>query len=921
MRGADDAARPALPLAPDSYRHGLRPERIRSSTLRLRRHRSALRELRQASGRAAPERTRTPPVEPLRFTSVGTPCPAAVTPINSLETDSDELLHVEDGLIVTYRVLTQGSISADDPSTFKPSASSDALRYRSYLLEREARMLGSAGAESANDLRGKALASGGEFVLVLVPDAFMTLDTLEERFRPLLVRFPRARLLLLGLAGLPNTMWPAGMRLNDELHGRCIAALLQRLLLAAGPPVLLMGFGLGAHHLANYCATRLASERFYACVRAVVLVNGFVRVGASMRRVVSELSDALDSLGSQELNELIAALHLWDGHTELTGREAAMQAFWRSRRGVVAVEGGERYAGVQAQLRGLLDSPSAVTETSLLETCTRPLILVHSTEDVFVDPREAEKLRAANKALLNRSEVEDVGAMQEGALHVSWLKAGHEAIQERAPFFLALISRLAESLCAAQAIADRPGFAKGEVELVKDAKTTSKEPEDSMPEDEDLSEAEDSIAEVPDQSSTAEVEAEEITPPPAASPRPLPTTEPADAEWRVRRKQERVERLRKAEFEASVRFARDMVRVEELAAQERRETARMEREDALSVRAEAYLRDCEMAQRSSVLAKEKTTELHRLRRAEAIRMVEEQLARERAERIEQRRRKAAELLSEIESESMELTGERSGGYAIGGGEDSRSVVAFIEGTRRVLGDFMECRQRALQSLRRRLLVEDKMAAFKEHSAMLLDEVRKLRRALRMAESHPALVAGEHPIETQLAKMRSALVGKEQSYVEFTGITKAREKQLDAAGRNYQRMKLKLKRLEDLMNQRLADMRAADAKLVKKIGLLRSDKEELVARKAEVEYKLKTLSQRKEALRKERERVDKHVGHFCDTDLWIEGVLQRCVTKELRRHLRREYEAAEETLPKIEAELRELHGSLLELNEKLNVGDR
>ena len=347
--------------------------------------------------------------------------------------------------------------------------------------------------------------------------------------------------------------------------------------------------------------------------------------------------------------------------------------------------------------------------------------------------------------------------------------------------------------------------------------------------------------------------------------------------------------------------------------------ARMELEDALSVRAEAYVRDCEMAQRNSVLAKEKLTELQRLRRAEAIRLVEEQLARERAERLEQRRRKAAELLREIENESIELSGEKGGVYEADDNA-SNNVVTYIEGTRCVFGDLLECRQKALQSLRRRLLMEEKMATFKDHSAMLLEEVRKLRRALRMAESHPILVAGEHPIETQLTKMRNALVGREQSYVEFTGITKAREKQLDAAGRNYQRLKLRLKGLEDLMEQRLTEMRATDAKLVKRIGLLRSDREELIVRKTELEYRVKTLSLRKEALMKERERVDKHVGHFIDTDLWIEGVLQRCVTKKLKRHLRREYESVAEILPRTQEELRELQGSILELNERLNVGN-
>lgn len=891
---------PVLPLSPDSYRHGLRPERVRSSALRLRRHRAALRELRRGVGRGLQERP--PSVEPLILTGVGRPAEEVRSPSAGGERSvAEELLHVEGGLIASYRLLLA------DSTTKRPVLSSEVLRHRSYLQEREAALCGDGPTSVRRPGRSPR---DGEFVLALVPDAFMTLETLELSFRPLLVRYPGARLLLLGLPGLPNTLWPAGLRLDQETQTRCITALLAHLL-PPGVPVILAGFGIGAHHLAHYCTTRLPLERFSSQVQTVILVNGFVRLGANMRRVVSELSDALDSLGPTELGELIAALHLWDGYTERAGREAALKEFWRSRRGIASSEGRGAYAGVQAQLRGVLNSTDSSDESSFLRACTRPLVLIHSTEDVFVDPREGEKLRSAHRALPNRSEVDDVTDMQEGAMHVCWLKAGHEVIQERTPFLLALFSRLAESFCKVRLEASSTNIPVS-VAAPVDSHIPSLKHAVSLPE-----QCADLTPEPSQESPSvrAATEADGPSVPLTASSRlNLSEEASADQEKRNRRKQERAERLRKAEFEAELRHARDIARSEELAMKERRETVLMEQEDMLSIRARAYARECEMAVKNAAIAKEKALELQRLRRAEALRLVEDQLSREKAQRLELRRKKAAELLKDIENESIDLTGEQ-----LGGDDDQvENAVAFIERTRRIFGDFIECRQKALQSLRRRLLIEEKMATFQEHSTMLLDEVRKLRRALRMAESHPSLVAGDHPIDAQIAKMRSALTAKEQSYTEFSSITKAREEHLKAASRNFQKLKLKLKELEKVMSQRLNDMRSADAKKVKSIGVLRSEMDELSNQRKELEYKLNKLSRRRDILAKERERVEKHTGHFCDTDLWIEGVLQRCVTKELRRHLKREYDSTIGDIPRVEEQLRDLRGQILELNDKLNV---
>jgi len=80
-------------------------------------------------------------------------------------------------------------------------------------------------------------------------DLFMTLDTMQSAFEPLLVKYPDARIILTGIPGLPNTHWPKGWVLNSDLHARSLAKLItflrdkRKLQISPGTPIFLLGFG------------------------------------------------------------------------------------------------------------------------------------------------------------------------------------------------------------------------------------------------------------------------------------------------------------------------------------------------------------------------------------------------------------------------------------------------------------------------------------------------------------------------------------------------------------------------------------------------------------------------------------------------------------------------------------------------------
>ena len=211
-----------------------------------------------------------------------------------------------------------------------------------------------------------------------------------------------------------------------------------------------------------------------------------------------------------------------------------------------------------------------------------------------------------------------------------------------------------------------------------------------------------------------------------------------------------------------------------------------------------------------------------------------------------------------------------------------------------------------------------MLTFREHSTSLYSELSKLRRAMRMMTTNPSLIAGDHPLETQLEKMKATLTTKEQSYTEFSLIARNREAQLAAATKNYHILKLKLKNLEVIMSKRIQVLRSIDDGLQIRLKTMRAAREEDSGLKNELLRRRGIHSSRKEALEKEQARMATHTGRFIDTDLWMGGVLQRCVASDLKKLLKREKVFAEEALSVVEEELNNVRTRLLDNNQHIAV---
>ena len=133
----------------------------------------------------------------------------------------------------------------------------------------------------------------------------------------------------------------------------------------------------------------------------------------------------------------------------------------------------------------------------------------------------------------------------------------------------------------------------------------------------------------------------------------------------------------------------------------------------------------------------------------------------------------------------------------------------------------ECRQKLIDATKRQKLVEEKTLAFRRQLQAIKDEERRLRRAIRIIEVNPSIVADGNS-ESELESLRRSLASKEETVCTETFIlvnkflilnklsekvlesmssSRQRETQLSAANRVAQMLKVATQEREDLMTQR------------------------------------------------------------------------------------------------------------------------
>ena len=146
----------------------------------------------------------------------------------------------------------------------------------------------------------------------------MSLNSTEIELKPILIKFPSATIVIIGLPGSSGTVWPRGTPLSPELHSTAITKIVSHLQnrdrffsLGSGglaerkrsrertretyrdrdrgrirfrDPVLLLGFGIGGHSLLHFVASSLHAIPMMADrIKCLIVVNAVLTLSRCLK--------------------------------------------------------------------------------------------------------------------------------------------------------------------------------------------------------------------------------------------------------------------------------------------------------------------------------------------------------------------------------------------------------------------------------------------------------------------------------------------------------------------------------------------------------------------------------------------------------------------------------------------------------------
>jgi hypothetical protein len=148
------------------------------------------------------------------------------------------------------------------------------------------------------------------FTVVVLPDLFMTLDTMEAAYKRLLERYPLARFVFVGLPGCPHTSWPKEVMLTRDIHARAISKLMRhlhkqkRLTMIRGAPVIFVGHGTSVPILSSFASTHMQAIPWLATVAAsLVFVSGYLKPSKALKRQFGALKEGMTAVGQHQVSD------------------------------------------------------------------------------------------------------------------------------------------------------------------------------------------------------------------------------------------------------------------------------------------------------------------------------------------------------------------------------------------------------------------------------------------------------------------------------------------------------------------------------------------------------------------------------------------------------------------------------------------
>ena len=290
----------------------------------------------------------------------------------------------------------------------------------------------------------------------------------------------------------------------------------------------------------------------------------------------------------------------------------------------------------------------------------------------------------------------------------------------------------------------------------------------------------------------------------------------------------------------------------------------MEREDFRSMCAHEYhLYELACAHTIAV-AKEKMDELIYARRAAAIKRVEDRLARAQlAMRVEMQQKGEATLKKMIEDDLYGFEVDLQE-YAKSSDPDINKVIVSARG---LLQNFMACRERFLEVLRRQRLAQEKMEAFMIVLNSMIAELQRKRQSLgklvkkqretKVKKSGPSRNYIER--ERKIDELKQIVGAEEARGLEVMALYRQRKAQLDSINYSAQTLKTLVKEKDSRVTTYIREMRVLENHLLRKVKTIKIEKEYILSFKDKTLYQLKMSDDRLKRLKKELGRIKRHKG--------------------------------------------------------------
>lgn len=282
------------------------------------------------------------------------------------------------------------------------------------------------------------------------------------------------------------------------------------------------------------------------------------------------------------------------------------------------------------------------------------------------------------------------------------------------------------------------------------------------------------------------------------------------------------------------------------------------------------IRGLEVWASSVEAAKERALELTSTRDASDQKLIEDQLARERAQQHVQRN----ELFRQRKLDLLEQDGGVEDVKISPGGQHDEVEFAR-EACKNLLDQLFSLRRRIVKTMQMELLRREQLETFQSQYDKLEGELRASQRlqSTYARGGTTAGVLGDVPAQ-QLTDLSLSVARQHALLGTYQSVLKERREIWELTVSHIQKLKIVISAKESELQTTLQEVRLNMAAVMKKAREIRAKNESLAALRASVESETKTMQNRVKLLTREQSLLNSHDGSYFDSDIWQEGVTQR-----------------------------------------------